>query len=604
MLPLAPHLFAFPVVHGSAPSTLALRRHLLERHYGCLLLPLPPQIQSACMELVEGLPVIQALVMEQDGVHAYLPADPCDAFVETMRQGLHPSQSLRFVGPERLPNPRSNYGLPDPWALESMDIKAWTLAHWPFLASRSEPIDSEDYFAAIVRNALRENTNPQDGDQLLICHITELPALQKAFAHGPKTPETTSLEMGTIHTTLWPIKPRHLYFALGEMPYFAGFFEQNRQDPFANLPDSHTLAKLLLLRTRDLLEQGGKPESKLSPARLQAALRYLQRLAAQEGQIMANLFDWITACKGTLGDRFASKLLDYARVYPFDPDSGPYLRIGVDLIRTPLQCDPVPAWNILRDAPLVFRTIKLRQDPTPEHQEAWKHSWNPNRSCSHIPEDLKIELFNQRVRKQTLKALQGARARSVPFTASLLDGLDLRTTIRQWHTGRFWVHETPPLRGKLDTIVVIFDADHDDKYPHHCTWYAEHDQESTLSFFSTDPMQELIGPGIARARYGGLSLLFPPRPTPDLFQIGEMEGSNLSEHLAYASMLYSQERLVGYIAERRPSLRLREIARRLGKHLVWTPLHQFQRETLEKLRVFHILNGTQIRSIASRYIGY
>ena len=69
-------------------------------------------------------------------------------------------------------------------------------------------------------------------------------------------------------------------------------------------------------------------------------------------------------------------------------------------------------------------------------------------------------------------------------------------------------------------------------------------------------------------------------------------------------MLYSQERLVAYIAEYRPGVRIRELARHLGKHLVWTPLRHFKMETLENLRTFHILNGTEIRTIASRFIGY
>lgn len=573
----------------------------MEKRYGNLLLPLPAQIQNSCQELVGELPAIYALVMEQEGEFAYLPADPCDAFIETMRQGLQ-GQSIRFIGTNHLPPVQSMAGLPDPWALESIDIREWMLSHWPFLATRPHFANSETFYASIVQSAVKVSFEDESSDHLLICHITDIPGLQAAFAKGSNAHKAE--ESATIHTSIWPIKPDHLYFALGEIPYFAGFFEQNRQDPFATLPDSEALAKQLLFRTRDILEHSKTPERKLSPARLQAALRFLRRLAAENGQIMPDLFDWVSACKGTLGDRFAIKLLDYARTYPYAAEEGPSLRLGVDRLRTPVQTDSVEARNILRDSPLMFRTIKLRQDPTPQSKESWKHSWNPNKSCSHIPEDFKIEGFNQRLRKMTLKALQGARAKSVPFTASLLDGLDLRTTIRHWHTGQFWVHEIPPLRGKLDTIIILFDEDHDELYPHRCTWYAEHEEESTLSFYSTDPMQDMIGPGIARARYGGLSLIFPPRPTPDLFQIESLEGLSYAGHLAYASMLYSQERLVGYISEHRPSLKLREIARRLGKHLVWTPLHHFPHESLEKLRTFHILNGSQIRSIASRYIGY
>ena len=56
------------------------------------------------------------------------------------------------------------------------------------------------------------------------------------------------------------------------------------------------------------------------------------------------------------------------------------------------------------------------------------------------------------------------------------------------------------------------------------------------------------------------------------------------------------------MAKRKPGLRLRETARRLGRHLVYIPLSTFSRETVRRLRVVHILNGSEVRSWASMFI--
>jgi hypothetical protein len=224
--------------------------------------------------------------------------------------------------------------------------------------------------------------------------------------------------------------------------------------------------------------------------------------------------------------------------------------------------------------------------------------------CSHVPEDVSIEQFNAHVRAKTLKILLEDFAHHEPFTTSVKDGIDIRETLRNWHTNRIYVKELPPSRGKIDTVIIIFDEGHDERYPHHTTWYAEHGEESTLTFYATDPFEDLIGPGIARCRYGGLSLLFPPRHLPDIFTLThDMNLPNLAARLTYGGLLFSQERVVAYLADRKPGVVIRTLAGRLKKHLVWIPLASFSNETLRRLRKFHILNGKEVRTWATRFIG-
>ncbi|HLP43535.1 MAG TPA: hypothetical protein VK465_18685, partial [Fibrobacteria bacterium] len=294
-----------------------------------------------------------------------------------------------------------------------------------------------------------------------------------------------------------------------------------------------------------------------------------------------------------------------ARWYPYSaPDEGGSLEIGRDHVREPGDEEPAPAFNLLEDEPKIWRTVRIKKEPDRRRQRLYRYAWDPRGMCSHLPEDMRIEGFNRAVRRRSKEVVEGAHARTEKLTASLKDGIDVRETLRNWTTGGVYVREIPPTRGKVDTVVIVFDADHDDRYPQRTTWYAEHEEESTLTFYATDPMGKLIGPGIAEAEYGGLSLLFPPRPVRNVFDLPPEEFGfrGLAEQLVYGALLNSAEKNVAYVSDRKPSLRLRRMAARFRRRLIWVPLAAFSEETLRKLRKFHILNGKQVRAWATRFI--
>ena len=81
-------------------------------------------------------------------------------------------------------------------------------------------------------------------------------------------------------------------------------------------------------------------------------------------------------------------------------------------------------------------------------------------------------------------------------------------------------------------------------------------------------------------------------------------GLSLHERLTYGTLLFSQHKMAAYVCENPPGLRLQSLARRLGKILIHVPLQSLGGGNLEKLRIFHMLNGKEIRSIARRFIGY
>ena len=99
-------------------------------------------------------------------------------------------------------------------------------------------------------------------------------------------------------------------------------------------------------------------------------------------------------------------------------------------------------------------------------------------------------------------------------------------------------------------MVFLFDVPADPEvYTNRATWYAEHPEESTLAFYATDPMKNLVGPGIAQAEYGGALFLFPPRPIPDIWTDPRLDfADTLEERLLAAAFLHSRERHVAVVS--------------------------------------------------------
>jgi hypothetical protein len=409
-----------------------------------------------------------------------------------------------------------------------------------------------------------------------------------------------------------PVNPDHLYFALGELPFITGKVEQERHDIFAFPSDLTEMVKNLFRETRDNYFDDKEQIIKMSPVRIQSALTYLRNLTVSSGKLLPSLFDIVEAAKGVGGNAYGLRILKGAKYYPFLPvESGEStVNIGIDKISLIEETFPGSerevheAVNLFRDIEMQWRTLEIKPDPSMLQKKKYRYSWNPFGQCSHLPEDTAIESFNSHVRNKALRVVTEHLAKSEKFTSSVKDGIDIRETLRNWYTGNIYVKELPPQKNRVDTVIIIFDSNNDDRYPHRTTWYAEHKEESTLSFYATDPFEDLIGPGIARCTYGGISLLFPPRSIPNIFDLtSEMEHLDCAGRLTFGALMFSREKAVAYISAKAPDLKMRTMASQFKKHLVWIPLSTFSTETLNRLRRFHVLNGKEVRSWAARFIG-
>ena len=438
-----------------------------------------------------------------------------------------------------------------------------------------------------------------------LCSILDWPWIKEAY---DERLEVMPPQKAEGLPALFGVDNKTLFFALTEFPFVTYLYEKKRQELLSDNNTPVDGVKEILLRARELFINKHKVRyHNLTSQTFQLLLQYIRNLTLLESRLLPDLFTLVNAAKQFGGDPFAVAVLEAAREYPIKPNDNfqETLSLGIDqALGGEEDAKPVAMINRLSETQFEWRSLNLKPDPDIKTRKKWQHSWDPYGQCSWPPEDEKIENLNTHVREQTKILLSHDLARTEKFTSSVKDGIDIRDTLRHWYTGDIYVKEIPPSRGQVEIIVFLFDADPEpDQYNWCQTWYAEHNEESTLCFFATEYMEQLIGPGIGQSTYGGCMMIYPPRPIPDIWRDPRIRFSEtLEERLLEAAFFHSKETNVTVVAPCAPRISWRRLAKRYGKKIIHIPLKRFSNQTIEKVRRFHVLNGKNIRSYAQRFI--
>jgi hypothetical protein len=612
-LTIGPKVRALPIIHGSGDFAIRVREELLARPYDCVAVPLPPSFQDDVEEAVERLPAISVVAQLDAGPDdaepgfSYVPIDPCQGVIAALRTAIGERIAREFVDLETARFEARTATFPDPYALKRVSPEGFAAAVLPAVPppSPGQHADRIAWMAARLREL-----EDRYSSILFVCSLLDWPWIRDAYARcvDPAGPEPFFAPMQAFG-----VDPATLIFVLGELPFLTGLYERGRAEltPDDNL--SVDGVKEMVLRARDRLKATlPKVAQRITPQLLSVYFRYLRNLSLIDRRLTPDLYSLVIAAQQTAGDDFALALAETAREYPYAEEQTTHhsslithhsLRMGVDRAE-------VPGWGTARmvsrlpGQSLSWRSCELRPRPPERDRRAWKQRWDPFGMCSWPPEDDRIESFHRHVRDQARAILGADLARSEKFTTSVMDGIDIRETLRNWHTGDLYVKVLPPSRGTVEVVVFLFDVPADPKvYTSRATWYAEHADESTLAFYATDHMTNLVGPGIAQADYGGALFLYPPRPIPDVWIDPRLDfAETLEDRLLAAAFLHSRERHVAVVSPRPPSASWRRLARRFGRKIVHLPLKRFGGQLVERLRRFHVLNGKTVRSYAADFI--
>ncbi len=334
-------------------------------------------------------------------------------------------------------------------------------------------------------------------------------------------------------------------------------------------------------------------------------MKYARNYAMVTGMLIADAYQLIMAARGVADDNFAYEIWDLLSYYPWQDKSGTFPTIFI-------RADEV--WLGGKKFTLRRRFPRLRERLTRVPVKGrkkerlpgeWTDGFNDLHMCSYPPEDIIIENYGDYLKKKAVTMLSEERARVEPFTYSLLDGIDMRETVRNWHyEKKIYVREHQKIGGGAGSVVVIYDEDPEDRrFPWKMTWLGEHSQESDMAFYATPMEAKIVGPGIARCEYGGLMLTYPPMRLYDVWTDPlYAQARTKSEVLLMAAIEYSVERYVVYVSAHPPRSWFGTFASRLNRKIVYIPIGQLSPASLKKLRVFHVLNGKQVRDYAKDFV--
>ncbi len=596
-----------------------VRDVMVSQEIDCLTVPLPPSVESLVEEGVTSLPTVSLVVSpEQQGDEisacSYVPVDPCQPVIMGIRVAMGEGIDRAYIDREVASFEPTSWVGPDSYTLQSVSHTSFAAASVPFLPS---PERESQRQRRIAWMAFRLHELELDYQHIVcLCPLIDWPWVRQAYQG--RLPYVTP-EPLTARPARWNVELSSLYFLLGELPFVTQLYEQRRAEVRSDTHLSLDGIKELMLETRSrwlaarssaVSQEANWVTSQL----LQRYLQYVRNRTLLEHRIKPDLYTLVHAAQQMAGDTFALTLLDTAKTYEYQSELAelaltPVATMGLGTLQDP-GGEMWKAKNRLQGDPQIWRSLTLRPKPPTQTKQTWAKQWNPFRQCSWPPEDLRIESFATHVRQQSQQALGADLARVESFSTSLEEGIDLRETLRQWamkpqrSVFDLQVKVAPPAKGTIEVLVFLFEVPADPTiYTWRTTWFAEHPEESTLCFYATPFSTHMIGPGIGQAQYGGTMFLYPPRPIPDIWENPLFNfTTTLEERLLAGACAHSQEPHVAVVSPVPLKAAWRTIARRFKRKLVPLPLHRFSGQTVARLRQFHVLNGHEIRSYASRFI--
>lgn len=588
----------FPVVAGRLEFAVEVLDRLLAERPQVVAVELPTTLEAAYRRAVERLPQISVILYPEETGEAdravYVPVEPADPFVEAVRTSLDIGAEVVFMEPDFGDRPHLPDRYPDPYAIRHIGLEKYIEAYRVWPQPRSDAIAAH---AAGMAWKL-QGTDPT-ARVFVVVSLNLLDALLDAMEEPQAQPLARTRRDGV---RLLNPHPDCLAEITTEYPYLQHRYEGYR----IGFEDRNSLdrrrVQLELLREAEKNYEKNTGERVSHWQRILLA-RYTRNLALTAGDLAASLFDLTVAARAVVDDNYAWEVWETANRYPLQRNASDLPTVMLSGEEVWLDTRKIRLRRRLPRPKQRLRPVGLKPRKKERFPGEWAMQLDGNAICSYPPEDIVVEDFGRFLKKKAKSILSEERVRTEPFTASLLDGIDLRETIRNWHEHKIYVRQFEKIPGDVGSVVVIFDEDRDNRYPWLTTWLGEHQNESDMAFYSTDPFEHLVGPGIGRAEYGGFLMSLPPRRMMDVWTDPDYDVAETKpERLLLAALDYSLHRHVVYVAARPPRSIFRSIAARLGRNILYIPIGQLSPEKLKKIRVVHVLDSHARREIAKEYI--
>ena len=589
-----------PILHGSLPFALAVREIFLRERPDCVAVELPDTLDEPVRRAIRRMPLISVLrYAEASGENAFVLLEPCDGMVEALRLANEHGVASALIDRDTEGYRPHRDRVPDPYAITRIGYEAYVSAVAQAFGAAAPDRDDELREAAMayrLGELRRRHTKI-----LFVGGLAHTARIERRLDGPLARPLARTRREGV---QIFHVHRDATREVLSEPGWVQGCYEAWRRElPESASPreraDRYVLWRELLALANDRMhrEDGERVDS----GPLALAVRFARNQAIVRGALAPNLFEVTTAARGVHSDDYAWHVWDLANTYPHQAEPAELTTYRLTLEELERGARHLYFRRRVKTRRHVLRLVRSRKkEPAPG---AWS-AQGGNFICSYPPEDLRIEAYGAFLKKKARGMLSAEQTRVMPFSTSLCDGIDLRETIRnRAHDGRLFVREERPIKGSVGAVVVVFDEDRDERYPWTMTWQGENEQESDMALYATPPTIHVVGPGIGRAEYGGFLMTYPPGRMFRVFEDSYFdEAENKGERLLLAGIDYSVERWIIFVGKKPPRTRIARRARQMGKQVMYLPIGQLSPITLRELRIFHVLDGREVRGYAKEFI--
>ncbi len=596
-----------PVVPGRLEFAIEVRRRILAERPQVVAIELPDTFESFYLDAIQRLPQVSIVFYndvsspdkayrsseEETEQAVYVPVEPADPFVEAIRSAQEIGAQIVFADPDSCERPHLADTYPDSYALTSIPLSQYVEAYRVYPQERTQELER---FAGGIAWKL-QGADPL-ARVLVVLSLNLLDPVLDAMEMPQPEPERRRRE----NLQLVNAHPECLGEITTEYPFLQERYEMFRvemRDPAMVDRPRVQMAVFQEAEHAYALNTG----EKMHAWQRRLLARYSRNLALTNHHLSAALFDLTIAARSIVDENYAWDVWETASRYSYQQTLSDIETVRISGDEVWLNTRRMRLRRRLPSTKRRLGNLRLKPRRKEKFPGEWASELNGASICSYPPEDMVIEDFGRFLKKKGKSVLSEERATVEPFTASLLDGIDLRETIRNWHDGKIFVRNIQKIHGEVGSVVVIFDDDRDGRYNYMTTWLGEHQNESDMAFYSTYPFEHLVGPGIGRAEYGGFLMSLPARRMYDVWADPDYDfAETKAERLLLAGLDYSIQKYVVYVAAKPPRSVFRNVAARFGRTIVYIPIGQLSPVTMKKIRVVHVLDGYDKRDKAREFI--
>jgi hypothetical protein len=598
------NIYFIPSFHNKLQFSLEVRKAFSEIMPDAVAVELPDIYYSEILQAVGRLPRLTMLCLDHgNDSYEYIPVFPSDSIIEGIRIARDNSLPISFIdmAVKEYQVFDDWFEPPDDYAINSIGLEKFYELNKDYLKS---PVPADNHRESTMafhldrlgRNYKKvlfiggmfhwENIKKHLQEKTFMFHPHEMETIQSPFLAKPGD--------------------KALYSLMGEIPYLVFHYEIARRFN-TGFDKWQTIIKLLQeAKTAPLLE-----EENFTVREMNNLIEYAKKLAWTDDRIIPELFNLLLAAKQTLGDDYGIELLELAQKYPFkeeedlpvidlSPDQKDFLLSGrkITLKRK------LPDYNLNASPENQWQELQLIRKKKEELPDDYISEWFIFGFFSHIPEDIILESFIDRMENKLISELrQEPKIRE--FTGSMLDGLDLRETLRNYSNKKIYVKEFKKEKISIGAWLMIFDDELTyTKYPWAMSLSAEHHNESDIAFYATNPLLHPVSREIIRADYGALLAFKPPLPENKKVlweDLDVIDGLRIYQLVMLAIDLTPANGIL-YISAKPLEAYYYKMAESRNKKLYHVPLSRFSNRNLKKIRRFHLLKSRKTRRIADDYI--